>query len=512
MQNHRLAPTTSKPHKPVARRGTATRTGKSSAVWLLLMPLLFCGTVWVVMQWMQSASAPPVSVQPVATAQEIATAAPTQAVPSGVYADTATVKPPVGYNTDPWGTLAAVFATQGDAILLVGGSVMGGIILLLVAARYITRIPADPLSTGLGRTLTLLENDHRAGNLTPQRALEVARQVLAEQARAHDDATRTRTKEYEQAVARLSASHTEAIAAIRKEATLAVQAAQTQVSQADARTQAALQRVANTEVQVEQLSRDLATTHEQLVSAHATIRTQSAEHTDLTQTLEAVTDTLEEWQTAHHALVDRHTALSEDRNRLAQDLDTTQASLATATQQADVAIAAANTLRAEQTRVTGEKETLSAQLTTANKELSRLRGVSLRELAIVIPDREGDLVPYMAKLVEFIRGTTMDSGTAKGERTQKPILSSWRDIRRLFQVLKGVGVRLAVPAHHVPQWAGELVIVEKGEATSLTASAFSTETTDNSLPALTETVVSAHNGASPETLASQVDVSPLQHV
>jgi len=411
------------------------------------------------------------------------------------------------YNPDPVGTLMTVLEQEGKGIALVGGSVIGGIMLLLVAARHFTRIPKDQLATGLGRTLTLLENNHRAGTLTPPRALEVARQVISEMEQEHVGVIRTRTQEYAQAVVRLTKSHTDAVAAIREEATHAVKHAQAETSQANTHAESALQRAANAEVQVQQLSRDLATTHRQLMEANALIRNQTTEITELNQGLSEATDTLVQWQEAHKDVSDRYVALTVQHQQVQQALTTVQTTVTEATKQCQVVKAEAQSLRIQHEAWTQEKTAFTEQLSKADREISRLRGVNLRELPFTIAEREDDLVPYMAEIVGFIRGMSVDSGAANGERTTKPILTSWREIRRLLQTLKTKGLRFAVTTHHVPQWARELVEGEsKGEEEIKSGKSSS------NVQALTKTGESAHNGASSTDLnTSEADVSLIQH-
>ena len=336
--------------------------------------------------------------------------------------------------------------------MLVGGAVFGGIVLLLVVGRYLTRIPADPLATGLGRTITLLENDHRAGNLTPQRAIELARQAVAMTTRDHENALAARTQTYNDAVAALTRSHAETVAALRNDAAQALQQAQAETRRATDAEASALRRVTHQEGHIAGLSRDLESAHTQLVEQRTLIQAQADELAQMHRAMTDAADTLAEWKTAHTDLRDRYTALSATHADLKTQQKDLEAKAQAATAAAEQAEQEATDVRSRNEVLEQEKEGLSAERDKLSKEVSRLQGVSLRELPIVIPDREGDLAPHMAALVAFIRGTTMDTGAAGGERTTKPVLSSWRDIRRLFQVLKGVGVRFAVPAHHTPRW------------------------------------------------------------
>jgi predicted nucleic acid-binding Zn-ribbon protein len=451
---------------PQPRPATPKRAGTAASWWLIITALCFCAVAGLLFRWGSESDA----VASAATTPPDAMLLETPAAAAGVSQEGAigianipsqgAMTPGEGtapYNPDPAGTLMTVLAQEGEGIALVGGAVVGGILLLVLAARHVTRIPNDPLATGLGRTLTLLENNHRAGNLTPLRAMEVARQAVAELEAEHAATIRDRTQEYEQAVVRLTKSHADAIATIREEATQAVKRAQAETSQANTRVEGALQRVANTEAQVQQLSRDLASTHQQLVEARTLTGQQTTEITELNQALSAATDTLLEWQAAHTEMSDRYVALNAQHQALKQTLATAQSEVAQATRQAEAAAAEVQALRTQQAAWDGEKATLTEQLAGANKEISRMRGVSLRELPFTIADREDDLLPHMAEIVGFIRGMTVDSGAAGGERATKPILTSWREIRRLLQTLKTKGVRLAVTTHHVPQWARVLV-------------------------------------------------------
>lgn len=503
---------------PVNRtRTSAPQRAGTAAGWMLICTALgFCGVAWLIMQWGSHANAVALSTQPAGSAplQNTDLATQNNAVPTTVYSDVPVVarqgieNMTLPYNPDPMGTLITVLEQQGEGIVLVGGALLGGIALLLFAARRMTRIPKDPLATGLGRTLTLLENDHRGGNLTPQRALDLARQAVADIQRDHEQTIAIRTRAYEDAVAQLTKSHTDAIAAIRTEATQAVKQSQAETSHANTRAESALQRVANTEVQVQQLSRDLATTHQQLVEAHTVIRNQTTEMNDLNQGLSEATDTLIQWQGAHREISDHHQRLRAEHTDLQTAFAMTEATATEMTTRAQKAQSDAQLLQTETEALRHSQRTLTEELATCTKELSRLRGVSLREIPITLTDREGDLTPHMAALVQFIRGTTMDSGAAGGERTSKPILSSWRDIRRLFQVLKGVGLRFAVPAHHLPQWAKGSIAVEISREEQETEEVGKTS---SNVQALTKTAVPAHNGGSTDSSTSEAGVSTLQH-
>jgi predicted nucleic acid-binding Zn-ribbon protein len=520
MNQQRAARLTPKP-----RPATAKRASTAASWWLIITALCFCAGAGLLFEWgsrmdavATAATTPPnapAATLPDAAAlqtttdsadlsQEVTTAYTNLPVQGGTAPDGQVTS----YNPDPAGTLMLVLAQEGEGIALVGGAVVGGILLLIFAARHVTRIPKDPLATGLGRTLTLLENNHRAGNLTPLRAMEVARQAVGEMEAEHAATIRDRTQEYEQAVVRLAKTHADAIATIREEATQAVKRAQAETSQANMRAEGALQRTANTEAQVQQLSRDLAATHQQLVEAHARVRQQTTEITELNQALSAATDTLIEWQAAHTEMSDRYVALTVQHQEIKQTLASAQSEVARATKQAEKMAAEAQALRTQQAARDGEKTTLSAQLAVANKELSRLRGVSLRELPFMIADREDELLPHMAEIVGFIRGMTVDSGAAGGERATKPILTSWREIRRLLQTLKTKGVRLAVTTHHVPQWARALV---EGEGTAEGKAEGENQATSSNVQALTKTAVPAHNGGSTDSTTSEAGVSTLQH-
>jgi hypothetical protein len=475
-RQHRLAPTPAKP-RPTAQANQA------AGQFLLISMVAFCAAAWLMMQWGSrhaTNTAPNNNEQPPASAQvlpetAVQPPAPEAGAPAATFANPPVPQPQVSapvlpYNPDPWGTLAVVLEQEGQGLLLVGGSVLGGVVLLLVAVRHMTRIPTDPLENHLGRTLTLLENDHRAGNLSPQRALEVARQAVADLEAEHADAIRTRTAEFETTLARLSQSHNEAVTTIRQEAAHALRQAQQATKEATVRAERAEGRILQTEAHIAGLSRDLDTAHTQLVQQRETLQAQSDELTQMHRAMEEAADTLAEWKAAHTDLHARYTALC----AVHADLKAQHKDAETKAQAATVVAAQAEQeamgLRRRKEVLEQEKEVLSAQRDTLSKEVSRLKGISLRELPIIIPDREGDLVPHMAALVAFIRDTRMDTGAAGGERTSKPVLSSWRDIRRLFQVLRTVGVRFAVPAHHTPRWvegtAGAAEKKGQGEASA----------------------------------------------
>lgn len=507
---------------PKSRPAATQRAGTAASWWLILTALCFCAVAGLLFRWGDQSAAvataattppPAPALQTTAGATDLSQEGTATYTNLPVQGGTPTDGSVAPYNPDPGGTLMMVLAQEGEGIALVGASVMGGILLLILAARHFTRIPKDPLATGLGRTLTLLENNHCAGNLTPLRAMEVARQAVAELEADHAATIRDRTHEYEQAVGRLAKTHADAIATIREEATHAVKRAQAETSQATTRAEGALQRVAATEAQVQQLSRDLATTHQQLVEAHTRIQQQTADMRDLNQGLSEAADTLLEWQAAHKEVSARYGTLSTQHEGLKQTLATAQTEVARATKQAEVAAAEAQALRTQQAAWDGEKMTLTDQLAQAHKELSRLRGVSLRELPFTIADREDDLVPHMAEIVGFIRGMTVDSGAAGGERATKPILTSWREIRRLLQTLKTKGVRLAVTTHHVPQWARGLVAGEgPAERKAEVAAEVKREGSSSNVQALTDSEVSAHNGKlSTDLNTSDADVSTHQH-
>lgn len=447
MKTERLVRPSGHRPRPLTPKRTGTATG-----WMLLCTALgLCSTLWLLIQWGSSTTAASASQPQVLTAETPTrgdTAAVAAVSPNGTLPDATTLS----YNPDPVGTLLAVLEQQGDGLGLVGGAVLGGILLLLVVTRRMTRIPKDPLATGLGRTLTLLENDYRAGTLTPLRAMELARQAVVDVERDHAQTLADRTRAYDEAVAQLTKTQAETVAALKDEATQGVKRAQVTASEAAAREAKALQRVANVEAQVARLSRDLDLTHRQLVEATAANRTHTEELATLQTALEAAAGTLETWQDAHRLLTTQYRSLQEEYATLQGTLAIAQATAGTMTTRATTAEAEALRLGTEAATLRQSQKHLAEELGQATQELGRLRGVSLRELSITIPDRESDLVPHMASIVSFIRGATVNSGAAGGERATKPILTSWRDIRRLFQVLKGVGVRLAVPAHHAPKW------------------------------------------------------------
>lgn len=464
MNTHRIVRTPGGRHRTPAPQRPGTAAG-----WMLVCTALgFCGVAWLIMQWASHADAvsvapPQAAVPPLYQNPGSVSGSTTASRASNQEHAPAETQPWLGTlvpaTSDPIGTLLTVLAQQGDGIALVGGAVLGGIVLLLFTARHMTRIPKDPLATGLGRTLTLLENDHRAGTLTPQRALELARQAVSDIEQDHERATLARTRAYEEAVAQLTKSHAESVAAVRAEATHAVKQAQADASAAGVREATALQRVANTEAQVVHLSRDLAHTHEQLVATTSTLHTREAEITTLNTALEEATDTLVRWQSAHKDLSARYLALQATHAHLEAELTASRTTATDMTLRAHTAEAHAQTLQTEAEARQRDHQTLTSTLATTQKELARLRVISLQEVPLVIPDREADLTPPMAAIVGFIRGTTVNSGSAGGARTTKPVLSSWRDIRRLLQVLKGVGVRFAVPAHHIPAWVPATGIV-----------------------------------------------------
>jgi hypothetical protein len=526
-RQHRLAPAPSKTHRPSAPVGPSS--GQAAGQFLLISMVAFCAVAWLLMQWgsrhatntaAHTSAEPPVAAQ--VLLETVVQPLPTEAgAPVTTLANPPVQNPqqpaPVSpYNPDLWGTLGVVLEQEGQGLLLVGGSVVGGVALLLLAVRHMTRIPKDPLESHLGRTLTLLENDHRAGNLTPQRALAVARQAVADLEAGHTDAIRTRTAEFEATLTRMQQAHANTLAAVKQEAAHALRQAQRDTKETHLRAERAEGRIVQAETQIAGLSRDLDTAHIQIVEQRTNIQAQADELAQMHRAMTDAADTLAEWKTAHTELHARYTALSTihaDLKAQQKDLEAkAQAAKATAEQ----AEQEATDVRSRNEVLEQEKDGLSAERDKLSQEVSRLQGVSLRELPIVIPDREGDLAPHMASLVAFIRGTTMDTGAAGGERTTKPVLSSWRDIRRLFQVLKGVGLRFAVPAHHTPRWVeGAAEAGGKGEevqvpATDKQPAALPRKEEHCSQSALTDSQETVHNGGlSRDFNTSDADVLPL---